>query len=84
MPVYSIRFNSLPVIIKHELMLNDIIPFELSISMMITQSPSLVSMSDTLVYITTLANAFLNLIESQCIVANKTIKWSTNSLEAVD
>jgi len=43
-------------------MLNALIPFELSMSMMITQSPSLVSMYDTLVNITTLANAFLNVI----------------------
>jgi len=58
-------------------MLKDIIPFELSISKMITQSPSLVSMHDTLVNTTTLENVFLNVIWSQYLMANKAIKWST-------
>jgi len=41
-------------------MQNDIIPLELSTSKMITQSPSLVSMYDTLVNITTLEKISLN------------------------
>jgi len=39
-------------------MLNDILSFELSISKLITQSPSLVSMYDTLVIIITLEKYF--------------------------
>ena len=65
---------------KHELMLKDIIPFELSISKMITQSPSLVSMHDTLVNTTTLENVFLNVIWSQYLMTNKAIKVYHNFL----
>ena len=58
---------------KHAIMLNDILSFELSISKLITQPPSLVSMYD----ITTLENVFLNVIWSQYLMAIKTINWST-------
>jgi len=43
---------------------------------MITQSPSLVSMYDTLVNITTLEKISLN-VWSQYLMTNKAIKWST-------
>jgi len=65
-------------------MLNDIIFLELSISKMITQSPSLVSMYDTLVHTTTLENDFLNVIWSQYLMTNKAIKWSIPWKQSID
>jgi len=65
---------------KYEIMLNDIIPPEWSISKMITQSPSLVSMHDTLVSITTLEKVFLNITGSQYLMANNAITWSTTKI----
>ena len=65
-------------------MLNDIIFLELSISKMITQSPSLVSMYDTLVNTTTLENVFLNVIWSQYLMTNKAIKWSIPWKQSID
>jgi len=83
MPVCSIRYftihyrcNLSPIFIKHKIVLNGIILFELSISAMIAQSPSLVSIYDTLV-LNIKENDFLNVIGSQYLVANKAIKWST-------